>query len=133
MITPEHLRIGNQVYGAMQRLVVRRIDSNFIYLDHVAGGSLAQARPEELEGIPLTQSLLVKSGFVGLHKGDKFFLHLPLSDFTSPVLFGSGIGEQGLSVQLQVNGTHVGVPIYFLHDLQNLFFALTEKELSVQE
>lgn len=72
-------------------------------------------------GIPLTEEWLIRFGFV-YHKHN--------NSFQLDVAFGFSIwGKVGSGFNVYVEGSDIGNPVEYVHQLQNLFFALTGKEL----
>ena len=72
--------------------------------------------------IKLTEEILFKSGFgeVGIY-----------NNVFHKENFRIVIGNESCLFQIHEDGSCVGIEIYSLHQLQNLYFALTGKELDV--
>lgn len=132
MIKPEDLRKGNYVNYYERPVFVESINSNGIniYATHDESlpslySSILKCEHEfkDLEGIPLTEELLVKAGFENKHNGSYFELN--------------GIG---LIIGYAVDGSFVTgnsfgsrhCHFWYLHQLQNLYFALTGTELTIK-
>ena len=116
---PESLRIGNYVTRAMKN----HIDKKDI--KKVLPGDLVSFDDYIFEPIPLTEEWLKDFGFesknkkIGWYKKEGFLFTLRLQK------------NNILSVQFISNGLHkVLIEIKYVHSLQNLYFALTGKELT---
>ena len=81
----------------------------------------------ELSSVPLTEEWLVKFGFEKMNEcfyKDRFFVEKGISEFF----------DYGMSFRIVVNqkeSTHAN-SIKYVHQLQNLYFALTGSELTQQ-
>ena len=68
MIDIHDLCVGNWVYDGEKTqfpMFIRAIGEDYVYLDFDGNeGDLWESTPEELQGIPLTEELLTKLGFV---------------------------------------------------------------------
>ena len=108
MIRPEELRIGNHVILKGREYQVDAFD---IY-------KMAENdENDEVQPIPLTEEWLLKFGFDS--DGDEFWEK-------GGVQVGYHYGEE--------NGfIHIRQQIEYVHQLQNLYFALTRKELEIKE
>lgn len=110
MIQANALMIGNWV----------DIDGNFTRVNHIMGDE------DYFEPIPLRPEILVKCGFeenivfeginTGVYKLCKFEVGLDGSDFVNREM--TVIIEESLALKMK-----------YLHQLQNLYFALTDEEL----
>lgn len=119
MINVKELRIGNWVQWEYYPMEVTEITETGFLANHEIHPN--QEELEDAEGIPLDEEILEKCG---LTKG-----------------WNDLGGEQALEVDLEINilylqpidgcsGGHMfRVPCEYLHQLQNLYFALTGKEL----
>ena len=85
---------------------------------------------DELNPIPLTPEILEKAGFVGKYKSVGY----------SFIKDGVGLSSQdetddGFPIRdyvFHVYYNYTGVPIFYVHQLQNLYFALTGEELEIK-
>lgn len=116
------LRIGNLVYDT-------RGDVNFVTVDALRyietySGAVCQAKP-----IPLTPEWFEKCGgknggekllFISMPK-NKAELHFEMKPYGNVVVLKSDFGE------------FVPEDVEYVHQLQNLFFALTGEELTIKE
>ena len=150
----QELRIGNWVndyYGTPRQ--VEYLTTKVIALSNDIGGvQKYQNNPifshdiKDLKGIPLSEDILIKAGFVKIeaewadkieqpdmvmrfsdneeHRGGKeIFIALGNSPYEKGVYVYSGLGDPesyGFKVEVK-----------YLHQLQNLYFALTGEELDV--
>jgi hypothetical protein len=102
----KEVRIGNLVYGAEK--IVYKITSDLIHI--------LESSPNWVNPIPLTKNELLKLGFI-------------VSFGTTLVL---RINNKGVLLVYDLNNkTCNGLDtIKYVHQLQNLYFALTNKELT---
>ena len=124
-IKASELRFGNlikyydelvEVYGVKGLYVIIAVEENGEVKEQ---SILAPA----FEPIPLTHELIVKCGFIWQF-GNVYDLNLG----------SKGIRIQGHSViyrALNMNWVDIDVDVYHLHQLQNLYLALTGEELQV--
>jgi hypothetical protein len=112
MIRPEDLRIGNWLQDQSGYFKVRAIELGVTFLD---------------EPIPLTEEILVKAGF----KKEKYFAggQDEWAGLTPWSLNGNWI-FRGNSSNLRLVG-YFNTSVQYLHDLQNLYYALTKQELTI--
>lgn len=121
------LRIGNYVYhniyGEKQVLKITNITDYAVNLDISNGDVSDQIDLDEIEPIPLTEELLEKCGFTKVgsnYEKDWLLLHTHLERQTFDfLLYESSSGKLKAT------------PILYLHQLQNLYFALTGEELKI--
>lgn len=109
------LRIGNLVYDPFDHCSVSILDIDFI-AEHL----------KTFKPIPLTEEWLLKFGFV---KGE--------SHETGAIYYNYDIDDKRYHVKMY-NGKATFdidwlIPCEYVHQLQNLFFALTGTELAIQE
>jgi len=113
------LRIGNLISGKEFNCPVSEYKINWIGQESVgldAGKYKIGIRLEYLSGIPLTEEWLVKLGF----------------RYSAPdwMLDDLGIRKMGNGF-VYLNGIDGGLIYEFVHQLQNLYFALTGRELKI--
>jgi hypothetical protein len=152
MIKAQELRIDNWVQVTneyLKRIIsgkvnkyqqVENVWSFGINISSGYEGSMeAEFNMEDIEGIPLSPSILEKAGFIKELRGKE-------SDFdgVETVYFKSGVDiydnsvEQGETMFLYATYTRYpgrgfksGIQVEYLHQLQNLYFALTNEELTI--
>ena len=105
-MTANELRIGNLILDEDSNIMYR-VDLNFFH-DLSLGGFLM----DDLIPIPLTEEWLVKFGFE--NKTKTFVLN-------------------NISIKQQTKGYffYLSIMIQYVHQLQNLYFALTGEELKI--
>ena len=117
MITANDLRIGNWI----------KYDKRYFQIDSIATVFPTLSTREfgigvvdyyNIEPIPLTEDILLKCGFIE----DRKFYYLKLSDPVSIVL--EKIREEYVE-------WHYDTPLKHLHELQNLYYAITKTELII--
>ena len=125
MIKATELRIGNSVdHGEIVRVI--GFDS---YQDRVSLSSSINTSPRSLEPIPITKERLLKFGFEWSvcgsclnYNGISVYIGIESKSYREwKVDFWS---EEEDEEWLTVNGFY-----YYIHQLQNLYFALTGEEL----
>lgn len=83
----------------------------------------------DCEPIELTEEWLIKFGFqYGFGKTEKLYLSIPCIEF---YLWGNKI-DNFSSCTLIINKSNE-ITIKYVHQLQNLYFALTETELTINQ
>jgi hypothetical protein len=111
------LRIGNYVYPFDD---INLVSEKIIFRDAIKLNAKDFKNTNHLEQIPLTEEWLLKFGFK--HSGNGFFIHtkslLELSNIGNEYFLS---GFKGVSLN----------KIYHVHQLQNLYFALTNEELKL--
>lgn len=126
------LRIGNYIYSYSEIYKVEMIDGYGFNRkedeDPAPGHKTYQGDLPYMRGIPLTEKILVKSGF---EKGLNPFVGGEIY-FSSPkheIAMQFGIGNNLLIGPVR---QPTNVSIKYVHQLQNLYYALTGKELKIR-
>lgn len=126
MINPKELRTGNLVKREDQIRVVDQIGNGLITLNPIEGITLDVCQDSELNPIPLTHEILEKVGFKKGHEENDFYIEF----------FNETAGEDYFILFENDNRTFkipdYDIPINSLHQLQNLFHALTGEELEIK-
>lgn len=128
----QELRIGNLVIreaadGIDDILPVCKIDdAGFIAV--TMGSYSNSCILSRVKPVPLTEDWLLRAGFE-LMDNDGFWEH------SSEPLFGFQVIENtGVVTYAPIwDGSFTGAPLQYLHQLQNLYFALTGTELTFKE
>ena len=115
------LRIGNMVYSITHKV---NINVSLIEVD---------TDYSTIEGLPLTEEWLLKVGFRKEGKSFPNYLVLPLysSSFLLKVNFKTGIVSTGGRGCLADHGRYGHIRA--VHQIQNLYFALTGSELTLKD
>lgn len=121
MIKANELRIGNYIYSSITQKYIK-VHSRFFRLIEseirVKGNST-------YVGIPLTEELLLKCGFINEFEDEEDNSYFTLKNIEiQKILFKE---EFFLD-----NVNNIGVSIKHLHQLQNLYFVLTGTELEIK-
>lgn len=137
MLTAFELRIGNKcTYGAHGVVVVSEIkETGKVRVKHTERHSLDMGyvssllSEDDLTGIPLTSEVLEKCGFINgiIHSGFTQITVFEFSTISQGVFKGEYFITLSGSIPHQLNRR-----IKYLHELQNVFHALTGEELNVQ-
>jgi hypothetical protein len=125
-LTAKELRVGNYVQtdyeGLMQ--VVNINSEGFDYFDCVKPNFKGIGRYNIIQGIPITEELLLRFGFETWHKRDWDI---------------GGVGNgQILTITTYLKNPLIRVEgqdlpqIKYVHQLQNLFYSLTNQELKLE-
>lgn len=132
MIRMEELRIGNIVsYRGEKDCIVSNIGNSFETVKQVGLNIQPYGSDDlnEYEPIPLTEEWLLKFGFVE----ELFNGEIKTSDFYKGRIGILGnIGDSNIR-QLRFELKCCQVFIQYVHQLQNLYFALTNEELEVKQ
>lgn len=125
------LRMGNRVMQKVQHRI-QTVSCTIDTIALVAGGS------KEVYPILLKAAVLESCGF----KENKDYALLPSAHEYRLVLPVSGSGSHEITAYIKTNGecfaravfnnVAVSNPVYHLHALQNLYYALTGEELEVR-
>ena len=83
-----------------------------------------------LKPMLLTDEYLLKIGFEKHHM-DYFFKRYDIDDFRSEVEISESSDGNGFILCVSYNEYWIGEPFLYVHQLQNLWFSLTGKELEV--
>ncbi len=136
MIKPEELRIGNYVtnefYKEYKEFIrvedLNEIGINLFVDDDSESYEIAEYfinvthKYSELYGIPITEEILLKCGFVRCHdKEYKYSFNEDNCLILSPY--------KGKYIMCDID---ISVVVKYLHQLQNLFYSLTQKELKIE-
>lgn len=133
MVDVKELRIGNWVsyLGNNTRTNSISVEDNCGYVSILCSGIIGQ---NQIEPIPLTEELLLKCGFgKGYDKGDETDGVFNRSCFY--VMYGR---KAAVSFRLDKDKLYVMldkwkyIQIEYLHQLQNIYYALTGEELEVE-
>lgn len=124
MIQPQELRIGNYVeYRIQDELDDRKEWWELSIIDSTDLQILESGIDDDYRAIPLTEEILLKFGFfkkLGNYELENFRFHI-----SQPMNFDGFVFCEGYSV--------ITDKIQFVHQLQNLYFALTGEELKFED
>ena len=126
MINTRELRLSNWVYdGETSRfpMQVETISRDYVYLDFEGNeGDVFECEPEDMVPIPISKNLIRNLNQIINSVEPPFFIHMIEFDFVN--------GKFILSVNNRQY--HIGSPIIYVHELQNLVFDLTKEELEIK-
>ena len=138
------LRIGNYVFSAEDNKhgEVFQIDSSGIIFVNKNGNRWQDLK--NIQPIPLTEEILFKCGFEKVKNKDKEYLIEYIGHTAQKAryaIFGTdifitkvdkrGLLWRSIDCDFMVLFYHKSIPIKYLHQLQNLYFALTGQELEI--
>jgi hypothetical protein len=131
MIKANELRLGNYV---LCKGKVERIHGVNYHGDIKLNLYADKYTDEDINAIPLTLEWLERMGF----KKESSFLnvqHYSISIIELPKLYLIQLEEKEGIYQLIINDgeTDLGKPFQYVHQLQNLYFALVGEELTINE
>ena len=138
MIKANELRIGNYVYQNNIPIYINSIDNDYeiinigIETGHEGAAWLTGIKLQELDPIPLTPEILEKAGFVKLDtemSGCKVW-DIPNTHWRVAMSYRDETMFKLWHRQVSPPTWRL-VEFEYLHQLQNLYFALTENELTV--
>lgn len=128
MINPKELRIGNLVKCEGKIRSVDQIGIGLISLIPIEGITFDVCQGSELDPIPLTHEILEKAGFVYNKETEYYIRRYSLGADLEINLFCLFINEFTKDFQVE----YYSMPIKSVHQLQNLFHALTGEELEIK-
>lgn len=142
----QELRIGNVIEaecynsGTIEKHIVKEIFSNSVMitidkrflpedsdLHRIMEGSSSEYKSSDIQPIPLTEEVLLKCGFEELN-GLSDVEHI--TRFSKNLIFQIGKSQNDKFMYGLTNGV---VYIKYLHQLQNLYFDITNEELKFME
>lgn len=135
MINPKELRIGNYVQDSEGVLgVIRLVASDLVYVNHFDGYAIIDPIfGSELNPIPLSEEWLVKFGFEELPKTTQHHADMK-SNYHCPVLWLNEYTYLASNAKTPTGYLFLNnyrIDCKYVHQLQNLYFALTGKELTI--
>ena len=139
-MTTSDLRIGNWVHESectRYPMYVHTIGEDYVYLNFDGNeGDVFECKPEELQGIPITEELLTKMGArkvtdIGWNVVESYSAGVRIE--LRVILFS----ESEIDVKIRRSTPHLedyfqGSSIHYLHELQNLYWDLTKQELKIK-
>lgn len=128
-MNPNELRIGSKVYYNGTHKEVGTVTGVVVYFDgsclvNLNGRANGLYKIEELSPIPITEEILLKCGFEKVRY--EKYAHNKLNKLRAyPHVMKNGFGAY-------IMGAYTLPNIKYLHQLQNLYFALTGEELNIK-
>ena len=129
MIKANELRIGNLVeYKITDEFDERKEwwEVSEIDADDIHWLSKVDTNDDDFRAIPLTEEILLKCGFEFVRNNDEPFYQL----IKNGIVFNSDYLSEDDSINCVISTINSLVKFKYLHQLQNIFFALTNEELS---
>lgn len=127
----KELRIGNLVYLKNNMpsyfMSISGFNNDIIYSNNPSLRTDRQITIEDIEPIPLTEEWLFKFGYKKFL--DMFTIY---DEFYLESIRAQYINKDGWHARIG-NDMHTMCEIIYVHQLQNLYFALTGEELKIKE
>lgn len=127
----KELRIGNYVIDNLEICQVIQIESNGNVMT-TCKSKFPISNIQDLEPIPLNIGLLIRLGFSGMYEKYQY----PLAKGWVEIDLGNSESDEELNDQLIVTFNNEyrisDVALDYVHQLQNIYFALSGKELEVE-
>ena len=133
MINASEIRLGNYILFKFNGKI-SMVPCNFIHFEQLHKGDAGSFYP-----VMLKPELLQKSGFVEnkdyplLPQAREFKLVLPVIGSSNNELYGYVKNNGECFLRATVNNSVASINFFHLHQLQNLFFFLTGKELEIKK
>jgi hypothetical protein len=113
----QDLRIGNNIFHRNKAITVNWQELKWI-----------QEENNNFQPIPITEEILLKCGFISGGAKQWLFITLDKKDecylYFNPLGKGIAIDQNGIEFSFEIE-------LNYLHQLQNIFFALTNEELTI--
>jgi hypothetical protein len=132
MIQPSELRLGNYILHKLNGKI-SMVACGYVHFDLLDKGDCSS-----FYSVVLKPELLQKCGFIEnkdyplLPQAREFILVLPVIGSNKNELFGYVKNNGECFVRATVNGAVATNNFFHVHQLQNLFFTLTGKELEIK-
>lgn len=132
IMKPEELRIGNYVFYNSNK------NDDFVIIDRLTiHAGFERDLINKLKPIPLTEEWLLKFGFIKKPNGvyfiqlnDDYFLEIIVNAFSGTL---EKDADWFTSIYYPIPEHHITFVKQYIHQLQNLYFALTGKELEIKK
>lgn len=132
MIATSDLRLGNWMYDGERTqfpMYVQTIGEDYVYLNFDGNeGDVFECKPDDLQGIPITQELLERMGFTfnsyGVWKKTQQDRHISINisrEFVAIEAYKDRLCDSRCTCH----------GVRCLHQLQNLFYEISRTELQV--
>src|SRR5688500_14054250 len=132
MIQPTELRLGNLILFKNQGRI-SMVPCNYVHFDLMHKGDTSSLYPVVLKAEILQKSgCIANKDYPSLPQARAFVLVLPVIGNHRNELFGYVKTNGECFIRATVNGAVATNNFFHLHQLQNLFFALTGKELEIK-
>ena len=137
MIQVQDLCIGNRVYDGERTqfpMFVQAIGEDYVYLNFEGNeGDVWESKPEDLQGVPITKEILIKSGFEYV---TEFTYELILPNQIAGhdiigIIVDSGFVSIAHESKSLIMSRCTCSGVHFIHQLQNLFWNITKQQLKV--
>jgi hypothetical protein len=143
-VQKKDLRIGNKVMYLNTVFTVTQLFKGEAYLEHIDGG-YGSHKYTSIEPVDLSEDVLLKCGFkYGVVNGvssfeednrddeNTYYWDLKIMQSDSVDYFTFSLVKWGQQEYFTFSFQLLRVRIKYVHELQNLIYALTKKELEIQ-
>jgi hypothetical protein len=115
-------------------MYVQAIGEDYVYLNFEGNeGDLWESTPEELQGIPITEEILIKNGFEYVTEYT-YELRLP-NQIAGHDIIGIIVDSGFVSIAHESKSLIMSrctcSGVHFVHELQNLFWNITKQQLTI--
>lgn len=130
MIQAQDLRIGNWVNYYNDNVYFKVVSVGHSGLDVENSHEKTWIERDQFQPIPITPEILEKAGFIGKYKSCGYHYTKDIVNLSSQD--EDDYGNSIENYQLHFYHNHQGAPIYFVHQLQNLYHSLIGEELKLE-
>jgi hypothetical protein len=130
MVNTKELRVGNLVRNNLSGEILKPCD---VLCDGINTDKIEGLNYGFIEPIPLTEEWLLKFGFNKDYKSGYIGIDVHNSDFVLTEPKKMGEWQNGYVFQFTAGNVPKFKEIFYVHKLQNLYFALTGEELTIKE
>jgi hypothetical protein len=124
------VRIGNYIKF---HNTITKVEGFSIWDNLIQSDNFAERELKDFEPIPLTEEWLLRFGFNKDYKSGYLGIDVHNSDFVLTEPKKMGEWQNGYVFQFTAGNVPKFKEIFYVHKLQNLYFALTGEELTIKE
>jgi hypothetical protein len=135
MIDIRDLTIGNWVFDGNHTkfpMQITSLSEDYVTMSFPSNEGMDwESKPEDLRGIPITKEILLYSGFRFDGFKEDLIKEYDVFVFRGEIRFELKYSKGGF--RIYINGfNEESKPIFFLHELQNLFWNITKQQLNIK-
>ncbi len=125
----KEFRIGNYVQAGKLKGVIVSINNSSAKIMFGHGGSSSYGL-KDFQPVPLTDDIFLRFGFRGLSVGDDYYFNIKTEPQMSCGEFEVWKGSRSENEYNFRGG--INCKFKYVHQLQNIYFVLTQKELEIK-